>query len=153
MSKRSTLHLKPKPAPSEAAGLQKLTSIIDQMGQHAPSPKSGTIDALKMDQNRGKILYAALADRPELLAKVAAMLQGDGLNISTSVASYAITMTLRSITQSADCPPCSKCEGPNDRLPQRYCSSCHREYEGERSARERQELKRLRQRQRGLARF
>lgn len=27
-----------------------------------------------------------------------------------------------------DVPRCSRCDGPNDRLPQRYCVACHRVY-------------------------
>lgn len=28
-----------------------------------------------------------------------------------------------------DVPRCSRCDNPNDRLPQRYCSGCHAKYQ------------------------
>lgn len=34
-------------------------------------------------------------------------------------------------------PACSKCDGPNDRAPQRYCKACHAEYQNKWAAEQR----------------
>jgi hypothetical protein len=144
MSKRSTLHLKPKPAPSEASAIQKLASVIDGMGQHAPSPNSG--DALRLENNRGKILHAAFADQPELLGKLLAVAQEGGCSVTASPSTeFQISLKLiarRSDTISPDVP-CSTCGGPRDRSGQYQCRACHNNDERERCARKQARLRKM----------